>query len=184
MPDETPEFSGWGGRILVAAPDLRAPNFKQTLVWVAEHSEEGALGFILNRPIDKNLGDVAGGPGLTPALRKVPLGFGGPVKSEQLALVLYQLEGTRWVCHWGLPPERLEAHLQEAGSRVRAYLGYAGWGEGQLEQEVQEQVWRVIDHDPDLLEPRWARGLWTLIWQRDERWKRMRGHLASDEQLN
>lgn len=184
MPDEAPDFSSLRGRVLVAAPELVDSNFNETLVWVAEHNEDGALGFILNRPIDKTLGEVAGGPGLTPALLNIPLGFGGPVQPQQLALVLYQAEEVGWVCRWGLPPDQLEAHVREPQSRVRAYLGYAGWGEGQLEGEVRNGAWRVINHDPAMLEPRWARGLWSLVWQRDERWKALQSHLPLDEQLN
>lgn len=172
------------GRILVATPELVDPNFNQTLVWLAELSEEGALGFILNRPMDKTLGEVAGGPGLTAKLREVPLGFGGPVRPDQLALVVFVAEADGLVCRWGLPPEQLDVYQADPAARVRAYLGYAGWGEGQLDEEWRGGAWKVVEPDAAMLEPRLARGLWPLVMQDDHRWKALRKHLPRDEQMN
>jgi putative transcriptional regulator len=172
------------GRILVATPELVDPNFSQTLVWLAEYSDEGALGFILNRPMDKTLGEVAGGPGLTVNLRAVPLGFGGPVRPDQLALVVFVMEAERLVCRWGLPPEQVDEYQSDPAARVRAYLGYAGWGEGQLDEEWRGGAWNVVEPDAAMLEPRLARGLWPLVIQGDERWKALRKHLPRDEQMN
>lgn len=172
------------GRILVATPELRDPNFTQTLVWLADYSSEGALGFILNRPLDKTLGEVAGGPGLTTKLRAVPLGFGGPVRPDQLALVVFVTEADRLVCRWGLPPEEVDAFQADPAARVRAYLGYAGWGEGQLDGEVRDGAWQVVEPEVAMLDPRWARGLWPLVIHNDHRWKALRKHLPRDEQMN
>lgn len=184
MPDDASSFTSLSGRVLAAAPELLDPNFHQSLIWVAEHSEDEALGFILNRPIDKTLGEVAGGPGLTDALRQIPLGFGGPVRPDQLALVLFQGGPAGWHCTWGLPPEKLETHLADPQCRVRAFLGYAGWGEGQLDRELREGAWRVLEPDPAMLDPTWARGLWSLLVAGDQRWKILRSYLPRDAQSN
>ena len=184
MPDESSSFLGLAGRVLVATPDLVDPNFNQTLVWVAEHSEDGALGFILNRPIDKTLGEVAGGPGLTDILRQVPLGFGGPVQPGQLALVVFVMQEGALACRWGLPPEQLEPYQKDPAARVRAFLGYAGWGEGQLDRELAEGAWKVMMAEPIMLEPRLARGLWPLLIRGDERWRALQKHQPRDEGMN
>lgn len=184
MPDESSTFNGLAGRVLLAAPELVDPNFNQTLVWVAEHSEEGALGFILNRPIEKTLGEVAGGPGLTDVLRSVPLGFGGPVQPGQLALVVFVQQAGAWMCRWGLPPEQLESFQADAAARVRAYLGYAGWGEGQLDREMRDGAWKVVPAEAVMLEPRLARGLWPLLVHGDDRWRALQKHLPRDEGRN
>lgn len=184
MPDESSNFTSLKGQVLVASTELQDPNFKQSLVWLADHTEEGALGFIVNRPVDKTLGDVAGGPGMTDALLRIPLGFGGPVQPQQLALVVYVREGEQWQCRWGLPVSSVEAFVTDPDARVRAYMGYAGWGEGQLEREVEELAWRVVSPEEALLDLRLVRGMWPLLIRRDERWKSLRGHMPHDEQLN
>ena len=184
MPDEPSSFTSLKGQVLVATTGLQDPNFKQSLIWLADHTEEGALGFILNRPVDKTLGDVAGGPGMTEALLRVPLAFGGPVQPQQLALVVYLREQDQWRCRWGMPVSKVESYVADAEARVRAYMGYAGWGEGQLERELEELAWRVVAPEEALLDLRLVRGMWSLLIRRDERWKALRSRMPEDEQLN
>ena len=117
-------------------------------------------------------------------MREVPLGFGGPVRPDQLALVVFVAEADGLVCRWGLPPEQLDEYQADPAARVRAYLGYAGWGEGQLDEEWRGGAWKVVEPDAAMLEPRLARGLWPLVMQDDHRWKALRKHLPRDEQMN
>lgn len=174
------------GRVLAAMPTLQDPNFYQTLVFVADHGPEGALGFILNRPLDKKLGDVARGPVLTPELSAIPVQAGGPVQPDRLVLALFR-QGSgpaRIACRLNLPLEQLEAHLSESKAWVRAFAGYAGWGEGQLDREIKDGAWKICRPDPTLFTLRFARGLWPFYISGDNRWKALLPHLPPESERN
>jgi putative transcriptional regulator len=134
------------GSLLVAAPMLADPNFRRSVVLLCEHAPEGSFGLVVNRQIDVDPGD------LTDELSDVhaPVGFGGPVQIETLHYV--HLLGDRipgaiplgadiW---WGGDFDALQEVVREdpdAGAAIRFFLGYAGWGEGQLEAELEEGSW-------------------------------------------
>ncbi|HEY8240237.1 MAG TPA: YqgE/AlgH family protein, partial [Kiritimatiellia bacterium] len=122
-------------RLLAATTHLADPNFAQTLVYVAEHTPEGALGFVMNRPIQKTLGEVAESVELPKKLAGLQVHYGGPVQQRQLLLVVFEpgKKNQPVQCRLGLPQEQVEAHLETGKGWVRAFAGYSGWGEGQLE---------------------------------------------------
>lgn len=138
------EVSSLTGRLLVATPALADPNFDRAVVLLLDHDEEGSLGVVLNRPTPVGVGDIlepwarlAGEPGV--------VFQGGPVSLDS-ALGLAVIPGDEGPLGWrrvhgaiGLvdleaPPELLAAAL---GS-LRIFAGYAGWGPGQLEDELTE----------------------------------------------
>jgi len=130
------------GKLLIAAPLLVDPNFHRTVVLVIEHSAEGALGVVLNRPTELPVADAV------PELAELDDGWvfaGGPVQPQAvIALAEYaDLPPEGAVCG-PIAPIGVESDmdaLAEQVTRVRVYAGYSGWGEGQLEGELEEDAW-------------------------------------------
>ncbi len=134
------------GHVLVAAPGLLDPNFWRTVVLVGEHSEEGALGVVLNRssetPVEEAAPELAvlasamgnvhvGGP-VQPSAIVVLADFVAPVDED--ALVVQSI---------GFLPAEVDPDTLGEVRRARVYVGYAGWGPGQLDEELEEGSWIV-----------------------------------------
>ena len=149
------------GQFLIAMPALADPFFARTLVFVCEHNERGALGIIVNRPLDLSLENLY--ERLDLKLEKdgfagLPVYFGGPVQTDR-GFVLHRPIG-----HWqstlrvtaeiGLTSSRdilsAVAQLGEP-AEILVSLGYAGWEAGQLEQELADNAWLTIDAAPGLV---------------------------------
>jgi putative transcriptional regulator len=133
------------GQLLVAAPVLLDPNFVRTVILVAEHNEEGALGVVLNRPSEATVGDVVPDLGTVIDLDE-PVFAGGPVQPGGV-LVLAEFDDPGDAA---LPIDgdlgfvALDSDLGTLGNgtrRARAFAGHAGWGPGQLEGEFEEEAW-------------------------------------------
>ncbi len=151
MPGNLPMPESIRGRLLVATPDLRDPNFSRTVVLMLEHGDEGALGVVLNRPIDLPVAEVlpgwadlssapaclfVGGPVAPTAV--IGLGLGdGPVFQP-----LFDGLGT-------LDLDLDPADYVPTVRGLRVFVGYAGWSPGQLEQELEAGGWLVLDVVPD-----------------------------------
>ena len=141
------------GRLLVATPALGDSNFERSVVLVLDHDEDGALGVVINRPTPLDVSEVL--PVWQPLATEPGVLFqGGPVALDSaLGLALVPGEGEEEPLGWrrvvgrvGLvdldaPPEVLAAEV----SRLRIFAGYAGWGAGQLEDELAEGAWYVVD---------------------------------------
>lgn len=143
------------GRLLVASPKLVDPNFARTVVLICRHDEEGALGLVLNRPIDE--APVAEHlPAWQTRIASPPVVFlGGPVEpTAALALgrvldgaghaALTPVTASVSLINLGEEPEVLEAQLDA----VRIFVGYSGWTGGQLEAEIAEGGWFVAGSQP------------------------------------
>jgi len=145
-------FVSLRARLLVATPALGDPNFERTVVLLLEHTPEGAVGLVLNRPSGTDL-DEAGadweGWDLLAAEPSVVF-VGGPVSRTAVICVarlgdggaegFQPLLGDIGLANMGGPPRGIDA--------VRLFAGYAGWGAGQLESEVTEGAWFVVDAEP------------------------------------
>ncbi|HYI37630.1 MAG TPA: YqgE/AlgH family protein [Thermoleophilaceae bacterium] len=136
------------GQLLIAAPQL-SDYFRRTVVLVLEHTEDGAMGLVLNRPTESEVIEAV--PSLSSLVDGSDLVHsGGPVQPDSV-LVLGDFEepedaGSRVVGTLGLlDPERPEAEL----NRVRVFAGYAGWAPGQLDVELDQEAWIVVPADPD-----------------------------------
>lgn len=143
---------GLAGSLLIAHPQLRDPNFVRTAVLMSVHNSEGALGVVLNRPLGKTLGDL--GPEFAGTrLGAVPVYGGGPVNTDQLILVAWELqpEEGAFKLYFGLEPAKLEELAEKPGLHVRAFLGYSGWSGGQLENEMRHHSWLVSALPTELL---------------------------------
>ena len=167
------------GRLVVATPNLGDPNFERTVVLVLEHGDEGALGVVLNRPSDLDLAEPL--PEWARAAAHPPVVFiGGPVAPSAavcLARVGHNGGGaTGWEPLMGpLGTLDLDSDPDEAIPRldqIRVFAGYAGWGPGQLEAEIEAGGWFVVDADAtDPLSPA-PEHLWAAVL------RRQRGALA------
>jgi putative transcriptional regulator len=142
------------GRLLIAEPLLDDPNFDRSVVLVIEHSPEGALGLVLNRPTEIPV--AAALPGWAELVTHPPvLHIGGPVE-----------EHSGWCLARARRPDVLEAFvpisadlglvdlsddplsLRDELLAVRLYAGYSGWGAGQLDAELAVDAWFVVDAEP------------------------------------
>jgi putative transcriptional regulator len=143
------------GSLLVAHPDLRDPNFRRTIVFLSQHSlEEGATGFVLNRPIDF----VAdGGP-------QAAAFFGGPVEPGKMLLASLQWrENPCMVAFRAFHGGEEEESRSGWEDGLRIFAGYSGWTAGQLEQELQENAWLVVTPTRDLIEMKTPATAWKKI---------------------
>jgi putative transcriptional regulator len=165
-------------RLLVAVPTMLDPNFFRTVVFVIEHTPEGALGVVLNRPSEADLTDAL--PDWSDLVGEPAVAFvGGPVQPDAViavARVAAPIGNGGWQPLVGevgtVDLGRSPADLGENVEVVRVFAGYAGWGPGQLEGELAQGGWYVVDAQPgDLLTPRPA-DLWRSVL------RRQRGDLA------
>src|SRR5437763_15983046 len=133
------------GSFLVAHPNMLDPNFRRTVLYVSAHDpDDGAIGVIINRPLDKKVSDLVTE---TPPdnLADVPVFFGGPVGSNQLMLAAFEWqkgEGLKLNQH-SLDADEAIGKVSANGPTLFAFLGYAGWSAGQLEAEMKQKAWIV-----------------------------------------
>lgn len=134
------------GTLLIAEPFLQDPNFQRTVIFLCEHKEEGSLGFILNKPYPLELNEVLHDI----EDLKLPVHYGGPVNRDSLHFLhLYPdlIPDSYPVgagISWGGDFSSALKHLQNGNinpSYIKFFIGYSGWGEGQLEHEMKEQSW-------------------------------------------
>lgn len=135
---------------LIAMPGLADPNFFHTVTYICEHDADGAMGIVINRPLDLNLGDILSHMDITatPDTAPLPVFQGGPVQTERGFVVhtpLGDWEATLQVSEQiGVTASQDVLASIAAGQgpqRSLIALGYAGWGAGQLEQEMADNVW-------------------------------------------
>jgi putative transcriptional regulator len=139
------------GKLLVSSPALHDPNFRKTVVLIAHHDEEGAMGLVLSRPSDVRADDAV------PSLEGIPgahdpVFVGGPVQPDAF-MVLAEFDD---VADAAAPiMERLGFMPADSEPddlsivRLRLFAGYSGWGVGQLEDELEETAWIVVDASTD-----------------------------------
>ena len=163
------------GSALVAAPGLRDPNFRRTVVLIIEHRMSGTLGVVLNRPSDVPVGDVlpSWGPHAT-----VPqsLYVGGPVEQRAALCVaalpagmdatstegMISLRGPLALLDLDADPDVMAPQLRG----LRVFAGYAGWGTGQLDGEIDRGDWVVVPALPDDVLAPTGIDLWSRMLHR------------------
>lgn len=178
------------GRLLVATPVLGDPNFERTVVMVLEHAGEGAVGLVLNRPSETEVceplpewDDLTASPSV--------IFVGGPV--EQKAVIGLARRGAapagdRWrplvggvgIVDLGRGPDDLLPAIED----LRLFAGYAGWGAGQLEGEIEAGAWWVVDASPDDASSRRPERLWTTVLARQRPRLSMYAHFPADPSVN
>lgn len=156
--------------LLIAMPGMSDPMFVNSITYICDHSAEGAMGLVINRPLDIHLCDVFEQMelGYNECNGHWPIFAGGPVSTER-GFVLHPTGGN-WQSSLQVTPEiALTASrdiidalaIGEGPQSALFILGYAGWSAGQLEEEIKEDSWITVPADPDLLfntpvEQRWS----------------------------
>lgn len=174
------------GHFLIADLDLLDAPFQRSVVLLVDHGPEGALGLVINRPLGLTAAQIVQDPGAVvdfPQRRgKIPLYGGGPVETQAV-----------FALHTGLPPSLQSAAARaicpgivfepsfpalkpyvsgqspelppDDVPTVRLYLGYAGWGEGQLEKELDQGAWQVIEGRASLVFQTPPQDIWKLAME-------------------
>jgi putative transcriptional regulator len=135
--------------LLIASPALVDPNFRRSVVLVVAHDDEGAVGLVLNRESDAEVGEAV--PELSEIVEPDSrVSVGGPVQPEAVVVLAEwddpEEAGSIVFDDVGLMPSEAELeHVADATRRVRIFAGYAGWSGGQLEAELTEPSWLIED---------------------------------------
>jgi putative transcriptional regulator len=177
--------------LLVATPLLRDPNFDRTVVLMLEHSDVGALGVVLNRPSPLGVADAIDDWADVAVSPKVVF-IGGPVETGSvIALARRRTEPepesfTEVLGPIGVIDISLDAALLAASlDGVRIFTGYAGWGPGQLEGEIDESAWWVVDAAVDDVLSTDPDELWHAVLARQpDRELRKYAHFPDDVRVN
>jgi putative transcriptional regulator len=137
------------GVILISDPFLKDPNFMRTVVLLCEHNQQGSFGLVLNRPFEQQLNDFI------PELEgyRVPVYYGGPVQPDTLHFVHHVPElipesqaiadGVYWGGSFKLVLEKMRNRTLDLG-QIKFFLGYSGWGSGQLTDELTQKSWLTV----------------------------------------
>ena len=171
------ETDGFAGQLLVAMPQMQDPRFAKTVIYLCAHTPEGAMGLVLNKLVDSiTFPDLLEQLSIEPAIsgEEIRVHFGGPVESGRgfvLHTADYQREGTLPI-NSGIAltatVDILRDMARGAGPRQTLLaLGYAGWGPGQLDAEIQANGWLQVPADEQLvfgqdLEMKWELALAKL----------------------
>ena len=147
-------MSSLQGQLLIATQDLLDPNFARTVVLIAVHGEEGALGLILNREEGMTLKHVWEQVSDSPCLRGGNVRQGGPVAGTLMALHDHRPQANLVVAENLYVATEVDAMAALAATeegRAVFYVGHSGWGPGQLENELAEGTWLVLPATPDFV---------------------------------
>src|SRR4029077_15631150 len=158
------------GQLLLASPALSDPNFERSVVLIGVHSDEGAMGVVLNRPSTVTVGEAAPQLEVTVA-ESDPVYVGGPVQPTSIVFLAEFLDpspaGLLVLGRIGFPAADADLdELSEATGRVRVFAGFAGWGEGQLEAEIDQGDWIAQAALPEDVFTDVPRQLWSNVLTR------------------
>ena len=146
---------------LIAMPNMADSYFAKTLTYICEHNDEGALGVVINQPIDMTLQSLFEQIEIElqpEKLKELKVNYGGPVQMDR-GFVLHQPVG-EWQStlamnnNLGLTTSKDILHAVGRGEgpeKILVTLGYAGWGPGQLEQELAQNAWLTVKASPDVI---------------------------------
>ena len=177
------------GQLLIASPVLVDPNFHRTVLLIAEHTDEGAMGLVLNRPAETLVADAV--PDLSElADAGAPVYVGGPVASDSVIVLAEfdepSLAGVLLDDDLGFVGSA-SADLDEVAGgvrRARVFAGHSGWGPGQLESELEEESWivepprreEIFSEDPE--------SLWAAVLRRKGREYALLSTMPPDPSVN
>lgn len=148
------------GHFLISMPHMDDPNFAQTVIYICEHNESGAMGIVVNRPIEMDLGQLLQHLEFSYNSDLTDLIYaGGPVQNDR-GFILHRHTTNEWDSCYNITDELtlttsmdiLKAISENSGpEQFLVALGYAGWGPGQLEQELSDNVWLSCTANLDIM---------------------------------
>lgn len=166
------------GILLIADPFLKDPNFLRTVVILCEHQEHGSFGFVLNKQIEQTLDelitDLEGHP--------LPVYYGGPVQMNTIHFLhqypdlIPESSKVGDEIYWGGNFESLTALIKNKSidfNKIKFFIGYSGWGDGQLSDEIKEKSWLTVSATRKLV----------FNTQHDEIWKGSLQHLGGEYEM-
>lgn len=166
------------GILLIADPFLKDPNFLRTVVILCEHKEEGSFGLVLNKRIEQTLGELISDlEGFI-----LPVYYGGPVQMNTIHflhqypdLIPESFKISNDI-YWGGNFETVTALIKSNSidlTKIKFFVGYSGWGDGQLSDELKEKSWLTVSATKSLV----------FDTQHDEIWKGSLQHLGGDYEM-
>ena len=177
---------GLSNSLLIAHPSLLDPNFRRSVVFITTHSpEEGAHGIIINRPTDNTVADLLPVAELG-ELTDLPVFVGGPVGQDQLTFAVFRRQTTSEIieCKPHLGIEEARELVGKKQASVRAFIGYAGWSKGQLENELAQKSWIVRPPETGMLDVNKTQELWPSIMRGLGPWFRLLAAAPDDPSRN
>lgn len=166
------------GTLLIANPFLKDPNFSRTVIFLCEHTEEGSFGFVLNKKFPKSLNELLP----EASVNAMPVYQGGPVQKDSLHFLHRYpdlISGSQEVSngiYWGGNFESLLINLKNNDiekKRIRFFIGYSGWSEGQLNYEMKEESWLTVKATRELI----------FETAPEDIWKNSLKHLGGDYEM-
>jgi putative transcriptional regulator len=184
--DDEPPGRSLAGLLLIAHPNMLDPNFRRTVLFISAHDpKEGALGVIINRPLDRQVADLV--TETPPAgLAEVPVFLGGPVGKNQLMFAAFEWqkgEGLKLNHSVGLEKASGAVDSKKTAT-ICAFVGHAGWGAGQLEAEMKQKAWLLQKPSPSVLKLDRLPKLWFDIMRTLGPWYKMLAAAPDDPSLN
>ena len=153
------------GILLIADPFLKDPNFLRTVVFLCDHLPTGSLGFVLNKQIEQTLGELISDLGG----HNLPVFYGGPVQMDTIhflhqcpKLIPDSVKVANDI-YWGGNFETVTALIKTKSidlSKIKFFIGYSGWSDGQLETELIEKSWLTVSANRKLVFNTAAEDIW------------------------
>jgi len=156
------------GMLLVASPDLLDPNFKRSVVLLCEHGQDGSFGLIINKPLNIKISDAVEDL----ADWDMPLNVGGPVQNNTIHVLhsrgdlISESVNIQDGVYWGGNYEQIQSLINTGQINTedfRFFLGYSGWGVGQLEDEMYEDSWYQASVDHNLVFNTLPEKMWANV---------------------
>jgi len=156
------EITSFKNQMLIAMPNLKDPNFDKGVIFVCQHNPEGALGLVINHPIEMRLKGLLDQMDIAvedKAIANMPVYAGGPVQQDR-GFILHSSEAVKWETTVDISDEVCLTTSQdilkaiargEGPKHFIIALGYAGWKELQLEKEMHENAWLSTEYDEDVI---------------------------------
>ncbi len=152
-------MKSFSNHFIISMPHMNDPIFSKSLIYICEHDDDGAMGLIINKPmISENAADIIQQTGLAQIEPQPDIYFGGPVNLE-MGLILhdanYNIEGTLTISKSVAltSNKQIVLDLKNGGGpdEFRFSFGYAGWGKGQIEREIENGDWLLMPADNDFI---------------------------------
>lgn len=153
------------GILLIADPFLKDPNFMRTVVFLCDHNKDGSFGFVLNKKFEQTMEDLLTNFDGYP----VPVYYGGPVQTDTVHFLHQypnEIPGGKEVIegvYWGGDFDMLTTMVKNESidfDKVKFFIGYSGWGEGQLNEEMKEKTWLTVEAARNLVFHREPAQVW------------------------